>query len=74
MTTNSENSNSIKKVVVRRALSEAANTEELEYWRTQPPEARLRALEEIRLEYHKWRYGAEPRLQRVYSIVKLAQC
>ena len=41
-----------------------------EYWRAQPPAARLAALEEIRREYHRWRYGAEPRLQRVYTVVK----
>jgi hypothetical protein len=40
------------------------------YWQAQSPEARLLALEEIRREYHLWRYGAEPRLQRVCSIVK----
>ena len=40
------------------------------YWRKQPVAARLAALEEIRQEYHRWRYGAEPRLQRVYTIVK----
>ncbi|PIZ25944.1 MAG: hypothetical protein COY47_03195 [Chloroflexi bacterium CG_4_10_14_0_8_um_filter_57_5] len=40
------------------------------YWQRQPPAARLAALEEIRREYHRWRYGAEPRFQRVYTIVK----
>ena len=40
------------------------------YWRTQPYSARLAALEEIRQEYHGWRYGAEPGFQRVYTIVK----
>lgn len=40
------------------------------YWRTQPYAVRLAALEEIRQEYHCWKYGAEPRFQRVYSIVK----
>ena len=40
------------------------------YWQSQPYGVRLTALEQIRQEYHRWRYGAEPRLQRVYSIVK----
>jgi hypothetical protein len=40
------------------------------YWQTQSYEVRLVALEEIRQEYHYWKYGAEPRLQRVYTIVK----
>jgi hypothetical protein len=40
------------------------------YWQRQPYQARLAALEQIRQEYHQWRYHAEPRLQRVYHIVK----
>lgn len=40
------------------------------YWQTQSPLARLEALEQIRREYHQWRFGAEPRLQRVCTIVK----
>jgi hypothetical protein len=40
------------------------------YWRTRPPEERLAALEQIRREYHLWRYGAEPGFQRVVKIVK----
>jgi hypothetical protein len=40
------------------------------YWQTQPYQVRLATLEEIRKEYHRWRYGAEPRFQRVYTIVK----
>jgi hypothetical protein len=40
------------------------------YWQEQPFSARLAALEEIRREYHRWRYGAEPRLQRVYTVTR----
>jgi hypothetical protein len=40
------------------------------YWQSQPYQTRLAALEQIRREYHQWRYGAEPRLQRVYSIIE----
>ena len=40
------------------------------YWQSQPYQARLATLELIRQEYHRWRYRAEPRLQRVYSVVK----
>jgi hypothetical protein len=40
------------------------------YWQTRSRTERLAALEEIRQEYHQWRYGAEPRFQRVYSIIK----
>ncbi|TAH50038.1 MAG: toxin secretion, membrane fusion protein [Chloroflexota bacterium] len=42
----------------------------IEYWRTQTYEARLAALEEIRREYHGWTDETEPRLARVYRIVK----
>jgi predicted deacetylase len=40
------------------------------YWQTQPYQVRLATLEEIRREFHQWRYGAEPGFQRVYTIVK----
>jgi hypothetical protein len=40
------------------------------YWQSQPYSARLAALEEIRTEYHQWKYGYEPGFQRIYSIVK----
>jgi hypothetical protein len=40
------------------------------YWRGQPYQARLEALEQIRREYHHWIDNAYPRLQRVYTIVK----
>jgi hypothetical protein len=30
----------------------------------------LAALEQIRQEYHRWKYGVQPRFQRVYRIVK----
>jgi hypothetical protein len=40
------------------------------YWQSQPYTARLAALEEIRREYHGWKPGAEPRLQRVCRIIK----
>ena len=40
------------------------------YWQTQSYQVRLATLEQIRQEYHRWRYGAQPRFQRVYRIVK----
>jgi hypothetical protein len=40
------------------------------YWRTQPYEIRLAALESIRQEFIAWKYGAQSRLQRVYTVVK----
>ena len=53
-----------KKIKLREQKSDFA------YWQTQPYPARLAALEEIRQEYHRWKYGTEPRFQRVYRIVK----
>ena len=58
----------IKLVVTKRKFSEKKN--DAAYWRTQPYVARLAALEEIRQEYHVWKYGTEPGFQRVYRIVK----
>ncbi len=40
------------------------------YWQGQPILKRLEALEQIRREYHQYKYDAEPRLQRVYTIIK----
>jgi hypothetical protein len=60
-----------REVFVRKGkIQEMDRSFDLKYWQAQPPAARLAALEEIRREYHHWRYGAEPRFQRVYSIVK----
>ncbi len=58
----------IAPVVTRLKMGEKRS--DAAYWRAQPYQARLAALEEIRREYHRWRYGAEPRFQRVYTIVK----
>jgi len=40
------------------------------YWQTQPYFLRLAALEQIRQEYHQWRYGVQPGFQRIYTIIK----
>lgn len=41
------------------------------YWQQQSYEKRLEALEEIRQQYHQYKYNnAQPRLQRIYRIVK----
>ncbi len=52
------------KVDIRRAKNDFA------YWQTVPYQDRLETLEQIRQEFHRWKYGAEPRLQRIYTIVK----
>lgn len=40
------------------------------FWRTQPYELRLAALEDIRRAYISWKYGTEQRFQRVYRVVE----
>ncbi|MBS1249778.1 MAG: hypothetical protein MAG431_01362 [Chloroflexi bacterium] len=40
------------------------------YWQTQSYERRLEALEQIRREYHAWKYDSPPRFERVLSITK----
>jgi hypothetical protein len=40
------------------------------YWRTQPYADRLAALEKIRQDFIGWKYGAQPRFQRIYTIFK----
>ncbi|MEQ8469260.1 hypothetical protein [Coleofasciculus sp. E1-EBD-02] len=54
----------ITKVDMRSPKSDAL------FWHTQPYTARLAALESIRQEFVGWKYGAKPRFQRVYTIVK----
>jgi hypothetical protein len=49
----------IAKVVTKIIIQQ--QTSDFAYWQTQPYQARLAALEEIRQEYHRWRYGAEPK-------------
>jgi hypothetical protein len=58
----------IEKVVTKVKLKDKKT--DATYWRKQPYAVRLAALEELREEYHLWRYGAEPGFQRVYKIVK----
>jgi hypothetical protein len=43
---------------------------DLKYWQAKTPAARLSTLEEIRQEYHHWKYSAGPGFQRVFKIVK----
>ena len=58
----------IEKVVRKTKLQ--AQDSDFQYWQSQSYQARLAALEEIRREYHQWKYDSEPRFQRVYTIVK----
>lgn len=58
----------IEKVIRKSKLTDK-KTDAL-YWRSLPASARLAALEELRQEYHRWRYSAEPGFQRVYRVIK----
>ena len=58
----------IQKVFKKVKLDEQKS--DFSYWQTQSYQARLATLEEIRQEYHRWKYDTEPRFQRVYRIVK----
>ena len=40
------------------------------FWKAQSYEGRLIALEEIRTEYHQWKYNDQPRFQRVYRVTQ----
>ncbi|MCB0076720.1 MAG: hypothetical protein KDD73_04800 [Anaerolineales bacterium] len=50
--------------IVRRVRVDEQGTD-FAYWQMQPPIRRLATVEQIRREYHQWKYGSEPRLQRV---------
>lgn len=56
------------KIITKTQIHEQQN--DFNYWQTQSYQDRLAALEQIRQEYHQWKYNAEPRLQRVYRIIK----
>jgi hypothetical protein len=60
----------IEKTVTILDGEQIQKANDVRWWRQQPPEARIAALEEIRREYHLWRYGAEPGFQRVLRIVE----
>jgi hypothetical protein len=61
-------SEKVQKIVRKVALTEQGT--DFAFWQTQPYHARLATLEQIRQEYHRWRYGTEPRFQRVCRIIK----
>ena len=67
----SEGGRTIARVVRKVRLGEQQS--DFAYWQTQPYHVRLAALEEIRREYHRWRYGSEPRMEKVVRIIKRQQ-
>ncbi len=58
----------LTKVVTKANIHQQTN--DFAYWQMLLYQARLTALEEIRQEHLRWKYSAEPRLQRIYTIVK----
>jgi hypothetical protein len=58
----------MEKVINKIKIKEQKS--DFSYWQKQPIQKRLEALEQIRQQYHQYKYNAEPRLQRVYTIIK----
>ena len=58
----------IAAVVTSKNLRDTSS--DVAYWRRQPYSERLSAVEEIRLDYHRWKDDVQPGLQRVYRIIK----
>ena len=53
----------MEKVIHKISLKQQTN--DFKYWQQQTPQKRLEALEQIRQEYHQYKYNAQPRFQRV---------
>ncbi|MEM6753020.1 MAG: hypothetical protein AAF630_08640 [Cyanobacteria bacterium P01_C01_bin.38] len=58
----------MKKVINKIQIKQQKS--DLSYWQKQSYQQRLEALEEIRYQYHQYKYNAQPRLQRVYTVIK----
>jgi hypothetical protein len=58
----------MEKVINKISLKQQTN--DFQYWQQQTPQKCLEALEQIRQEYHQYKYNAQPRFQRVYTIIK----
>ncbi len=56
--------------LVYRKMRISEQGSDVEYWLSQPPGARLAALEEIRREYHGWEPGEEPQIEKVITIIR----
>jgi hypothetical protein len=70
MTTPAPDTNRRAIAVTKTSLKSASS--DVAYWRSRPYYERLAALEDIRHEFHQWKYHAEPGFQRVYRIIKQA--
>ena len=56
--------------LVYRKMRISEQGSDLEYWLSQPPGARLAALEEIRREYHGWKLEEEQKVERDATLVR----
>jgi hypothetical protein len=63
-----ETSRQIARVVRIVRMSEQGN--DYQYWQSRSYQERLAALEELRQEYYGQADGSQPRLQRVYTVIK----
>lgn len=59
---------SVERVVTKKVIGDP--DEPWRYWLTRPIEERIDAVEELRREHHGWVCGSEPRLPRVFEIVR----
>ena len=59
----------MEKVITIRSLRDKKT--DFAYWQSRPETERLAAIETLRQQYIKYKYGnVQPRFQRVYRIVK----
>jgi hypothetical protein len=56
----------IKKVVIKRSLSESSAGDDLAYWLSRPPAERVAAVDALRKQF----YGSTARLQRTARVIK----
>jgi hypothetical protein len=55
---------------ILRIFKKGEEPNDVLYWLSRPPIERIRALEEIRIQYNNWKYGSGREFQRVYKIIK----
>jgi len=60
----------IDKVITKVRLEGQSN--DLSFWLSKTPQERIAALERIRQEYNRGKYGLDVRLQRVCRVIKQA--
>lgn len=63
----------MRKVIRKFKSHEEQEAAEINYWKRISRGKRVEALEIIRLNYLRMKYGRVPRLRRVYKIIKQAQ-